>query len=160
MRKQRFKKLMRDLPKAPQLINSVGIQTQVCLAPKPSTPEIFFNLLVSVPWKKKKEDTQNLKNLNPKLKENKYFKELSPAESKNSPMGSVQSKTSLSKQMQEAGFPTLCSPYSEVASYPVRRAICSGDHRLLSPTDHPQTSPSLGHEHSYVQSYLGRWMMY
>lgn len=75
------------------------------MAPKPSTPEIFCNL-VSVPWKKK-EDTQNLKNLNPKLKENKYFKELSPVESKNSPMGSGQSKASLSKQTQPARCPTL-----------------------------------------------------
>ena len=102
----RFKKFMFwDLPEAPELINHVGIWTQACLAPTPSTLEIFCNLL-SVP-QRRKEDSQNLKNLNPKLKENKYFKELSPVESKNSPTGSAQSKPSLSKQAQAAGAPPL-----------------------------------------------------
>ena len=133
--KLRFKKFMFwDLPEAPKLINHVGIWTQACLAPTPSTLEIFCNL-ASVPQMKK--DSQNLKNLNPKLKENKYFKELSLVESKNSPTGSVQSKPSLSKQLQAAGCPT---PES-CASCLVRRGH-SGNHGLWSPA----LCPGLPHD--------------
>lgn len=133
----RFKKFMFwDLPEAPELINHVGIWTQACLAPTPSTLEIFCNLL-SVP-QRRKEDSQNLKNLNPKLKENKYFKELSPVESKNSPTGSAQSKPSLSKQTQAAGAPPLrLAPPAWV-----EEATVVSNHALRSPT----ICPGLAHD--------------
>lgn len=120
---QKFRRL---LPEAPGLINRrVGIQTQGCLAPKPSSLEIFFNLLLSIPWKKK-EDTQILKNLNLKLKENKDCKELSPVKSRNSSAGSVQMKTSFSKQCRLLGSPPLRLAWLGLALLSGDIASCSG----------------------------------